>query len=188
MWKKDESKGAAARTEPTERTIMKSPTGGQSAVISESLTVHGEITGQTDLLISGTVDGEINLPHNLVTICESGTVTAKIQAGVIVVEGQAKGDLVGTERVEIKRSGTVEGNIISPRVGLEDGARFKGNIDMTSGTPSYKASQKAASTSDSDTLTSSKDSQNQSSSDDDTQTGDLLEAQSVQSNSAKNHR
>ncbi len=166
---------------------MSTPTGGQSAVISESLTVRGEIAGQTDLLISGTVDGEINLPNNLVTICESGTVTAKIKASVIVVEGQAKGDLVGSERVEIKRSGNVEGNIISPRVGLEDGARFKGNIDMTSGTPASYAAAAAEKKTGSD-QSSRKDKHKLSPSSDGANTGDLLEEQSVQSNSAKNHR
>ncbi len=145
MWKKDDTRNETPATEKGKATMSRQDT-DNTAIISESLKINGEISGSADLLVSGTIDGEINLTKNTVTICESGSVTAKIQAGVIIVEGRANGDLHGKERVEVKRTGNVEGNIISPRVGLEDGAKFKGNIDMTTGNPTPLFDQDSKST------------------------------------------
>jgi cytoskeletal protein CcmA (bactofilin family) len=104
--------------------------GGPPAVIGGSLTVEGTIMGKENLLVEGTVKGDINLQQNVVTVGSGGLVKARIHAAVIVVEGRVEGDLLGEEQIEIRRSGHVLGNIVAPRVGLEDGAQFKGNIDM----------------------------------------------------------
>ncbi|MEM9530401.1 MAG: polymer-forming cytoskeletal protein [Pseudomonadota bacterium] len=101
------------------------------AVIGASLNVNGNIAGTEDLLVEGKVEGDIALPNNVVTVGGSGVVKARIQAAVIIVEGKVEGDLVGEEQIEVRRSGHVLGNIRAPRVGLEDGAQFKGNIDMS---------------------------------------------------------
>lgn len=104
--------------------------GGPPAVIGGSLNIDGTIKGKEDLLVEGTVKGDIDLPENVVTVGPGGLVKARIHAAVIVVEGKVEGDLIGEEQIEIRRSGNVMGNIVAPRVGLEDGAQFKGNIDM----------------------------------------------------------
>ena len=118
--------------------------GGPPAVIGASLTVEGKIKGEEDLLIQGTVKGDIKLPKHVVTVGVDGLVKAHIHAAVIVVEGKVEGDLVGEEQIEIRRSGNVLGNIIAPRVGLEDGAQFKGSIDMN---PKPEPASAAAATS-----------------------------------------
>lgn len=104
-----------------------------SAMIGKSIQIKGDISGAENLIIEGTVEGRIDLPQNDLTIGESGQVTADLKAKVIKVDGQVTGDMSGTEKVVVSKSGRVEGNIVAPRVTLEDGAKFKGSIDMDPG-------------------------------------------------------
>jgi len=99
-------------------------------MIGPSIVIKGEVTGAEDLLIQGKVEGNINLNGNQVSVGESGEVCADIQAKVIKIDGKVTGDITGNEKVIISRSGNVRGNIVAPRVTLEDGAIFKGSIDM----------------------------------------------------------
>jgi cytoskeletal protein CcmA (bactofilin family) len=131
MWKKEESSKQPPFGGDIPETKAASFTSGPPAVIGPSLVIDGSISGGEDLLIEGHVKGDISLPENVVTVGTSGKVEARIHAAVVVVEGRVKGDLVGEEQIEIRRSGNANGNIVAPRVGLEDGAQFKGNIDMT---------------------------------------------------------
>ena len=102
-------------------------------MIGKTIQVKGSITGSENLVIEGTVDGSIDLPQNDLTIGESGQVTANLVAKVVKVDGQVTGDISGSEKVVISKSGKVKGNIVAPRVTLEDGAKFKGSIDMDPG-------------------------------------------------------
>ena len=86
--------------------------------------------GEEDLLIEGEVSGTVNLKNNSLTIGPQGKVRADVYAHSIYVDGYVEGDLFGSERVNIRKSATVRGNITSPRVSLEDGAKFKGAIEM----------------------------------------------------------
>ncbi len=99
-------------------------------MIGPSIVIKGEVTGEEDLLIQGRVEGRVNLNGNQVSIGESGEVYADIQAKVIQINGKVTGDINGHEKVIISKSGNVHGNIVAPRVTLEDGAMFKGSIDM----------------------------------------------------------
>jgi cytoskeletal protein CcmA (bactofilin family) len=99
-------------------------------MIGPSIVIKGEVTGSEDLLIQGKVEGNINLNGNQVSVGESGEVSANIQAKVIKIDGKVTGDITANEKVIISRSGHVHGNIVAPRVTLEDGAIFKGSIDM----------------------------------------------------------
>ena len=99
-------------------------------MIGPSIVIKGEVTGAEDLLIQGRVEGNINLNGNQVSVGENGEVSANIQAKVIKIDGKVTGDITGHEKVIISRSGNVHGNIVAPRVTLEDGAIFKGSIDM----------------------------------------------------------
>jgi cytoskeletal protein CcmA (bactofilin family) len=101
-----------------------------AAMIGPSIVIKGEVTGEEDLLIQGKVEGKINLMGNQVSIGESGEVCADIHARVIQINGKVTGDITGAEKVVISKSGNVHGNIVAPRVTLEDGALFKGSIDM----------------------------------------------------------
>jgi cytoskeletal protein CcmA (bactofilin family) len=102
------------------------------ASIGKSLQVKGELRGSEDLVIEGRVEGKIALTGFSVTIGQAGKVAAEIQAKTVVVGGLVEGDITADERVEVASTGTVMGNIRSPRVVLNDGARFKGSIDMES--------------------------------------------------------
>ena len=102
-------------------------------MIGPSIKIKGEVTGDEDLLIQGKVEGTIDLKNHEVSIGEAGQVFADIKAKVIMIDGEVTGDISGHEKVVISRSGNVRGNIIAPRVTLEDGAIFKGSIDMDPG-------------------------------------------------------
>ncbi|MDP6377316.1 MAG: polymer-forming cytoskeletal protein [Pseudomonadales bacterium] len=109
-----------------------------AAVIGLSIRITGKITGAENLVIAGSVQGEISLLDNDVTVSEPGNIQANINAKVIRVDGEVQGDLSGGENVIISNTGKVNGNIVSPRVTLEDGALFKGSIDMDPGARSEK--------------------------------------------------
>jgi cytoskeletal protein CcmA (bactofilin family) len=101
-----------------------------AAVIGPSININGDLRGEEDLIIQGEVRGTIQLKDNSLTVGNEGKVFANVYAHTIVVEGKVEGDLFGSERVVIKRNAHVTGNIVSPRVSLEDGGRFKGKIEM----------------------------------------------------------
>ena len=113
-------------------------------MIGKSIEIKGTITGNENLVIEGTVDGSVDLPDHDLTIGESGKVTADLAAKNVKVEGQVTGDITGSEKVVISQSGRVRGNIIAPRVTLEDGAKFKGSIDMDPGESSKPAAKAEA--------------------------------------------
>ncbi len=115
--------------------------GGRSAVIGPGIHINGEISGDENLLVEGKVDGKIRLDLHQVEVGQSGCVKANITAKVIKIAGEVRGDITGTEKVIILRSGNVHGNIVAPRMTLEDGAIFKGSIDMD---PGEAASVKSA--------------------------------------------
>lgn len=106
---------------------------GKAAVIGSGIRINGEISGSENLLIEGRVEGKVNLSGNDVTIGKTGQVIADVNAKTIRVAGEVSGDLQAKERVVISSSGNVHGNVVAPRVVLEDGAIFKGSIDMDPG-------------------------------------------------------
>ena len=99
-------------------------------MVGPSILVQGDMTGDEDLVIQGRVEGSVSLKKNLVTIGKDGRVNATVNAQTIRVEGTVEGELRGKEQVIVTRTGSVSGNIVAPRVTLEDGCRFKGAIDM----------------------------------------------------------
>lgn len=102
----------------------------KAAVIGPTITITGDIAGDENLSIEGKVEGKINLPGHQVEVGKSGRVHADVVAKYIKVEGEMRGDIDGKEKVIISASGNVRGNITAPRVMLEDGAIFKGSIDI----------------------------------------------------------
>jgi len=98
-------------------------------VIGPTLVVRGEVTAEEDLLVRGRIEGTID--HNqTLNVHREGTVEAVVRAKEIHVEGTVKGDLFGTQRVNVLESGKVVGNVVAPRVGVSEGAHFKGMVDM----------------------------------------------------------
>jgi cytoskeletal protein CcmA (bactofilin family) len=119
-----------ARTESSPPRSSSAPTSRDAAVIGPSIHIDGDVRGEEDLLIEGEVSGTLNLKNNSLTIGPQGKVRADVYANSIYVDGYVEGDLYGSERVNIRKSAQVKGNITSPRVNLEDGAKFKGAIEM----------------------------------------------------------
>jgi len=101
-----------------------------TAVIGPKIRFKGELVGEEDLLIQGQVEGTIDLKGHNLTVGEKGVVQANVTAKTVIVEGRVEGDLYGEERVAIRSSSHVQGNIKADRVVLEDGAKFRGSIDM----------------------------------------------------------
>ena len=111
-------------------TASASPMIGRSAVIGPGIVISGDISGTESLLIEGKVEGKISLPGHQVEVGKSGRVHADVIAKFIKVDGELKGDIEGKEKVVLSKTGNVRGNIVAPRVSLEDGAIFKGSIDI----------------------------------------------------------
>jgi cytoskeletal protein CcmA (bactofilin family) len=100
------------------------------ARLGNSLHVKGEISGNEDLLIDGTVEGLITLDERKLTVGASAKVTADIIAREVVVYGTVKGNLRAKDRIEIKKDGSVNGDLTTARIMIEDGAYFKGSIEI----------------------------------------------------------
>jgi len=124
-----ETAGTAV-AEPAPRPRATRMGGTEPATIGPSIRIKGELTGEENLIIEGSVEGTIHLEKNDLTIGANGRIKADIHAKGVIVEGELQGDIVGTEKVIIRRSGNMRGNIVAPRVTLEDGAMFKGSIEM----------------------------------------------------------
>jgi len=127
----DKPAETAQRSEPArpESTASRAQQSGH-AVIGASIHIDGDLRGEEDLLIEGEVNGTVQLRNNSLTIGPQGKVRADVYAHSIYVDGFMEGDLYGSERVAIRKSAQVRGNVTSPRVSLEDGAKFKGSIEM----------------------------------------------------------
>ena len=107
-----------------------SPALGNSAIIGPGIVITGDISGTENVTIEGKVEGKIHLPGHQVEVGQSGKVHADVVAKFVKINGELKGDIEGKEKVVITASGNVRGNISAPRVMLEDGAIFKGSIDI----------------------------------------------------------
>jgi cytoskeletal protein CcmA (bactofilin family) len=100
------------------------------ACIGSSLEIKGIITGKEDLQIDGKVDGPITLQGQKLTIGRTGRVNSEVAAQEVVVYGNITGNLIARDRVEIKKDASVIGDIATARIGIEDGAHFKGRIEI----------------------------------------------------------
>lgn len=140
MWKKEEEQpvrptgGAAAASPEAPRAPAVRSDG---ATIGPSIVIRGEVSGSEDLLIQGQIDGSVALDKHAVTVGGGGRVKANISGRVITVEGEVEGDLSAQEQIVLRGSSKVLGDIKAPRVVLEDGASFRGLVDM--GPPRDKA-------------------------------------------------
>jgi len=118
-------------------------TTSDQATIGKSLVIKGEVTGSESLYIDGRVEGSINLSGNRVTIGRNGVVAANINAREIVVLGKVRGNLTASDRVDIRSDGSLTGDVVAARISIEDGAFFKGGIDIRkAGTAGAKTDSK----------------------------------------------
>src|ERR1035438_368201 len=122
--------GEAKTMAPLDSTYPSSTTSGGTARLGGSLHVKGEITGNEDLHIDGSVEGLVQLEDRKLTVGASAKVTADIIAREVVVYGNVKGNLRARDRIEIKKDGSVVGDLTTARIMIEDGAYFKGSIEI----------------------------------------------------------
>lgn len=140
MWRKqEESKSAPpaaplvvspAPEQPRSLAAESVAPGAAAGHVSKALIIKGEISGNEELFIDGEVHGSIRLTDSSVTIGPNGRVTADIEAAEIIVRGKVKGALRGRDRVLIGRTAQATGDVVTRRVSIEDGAMFRGKIEI----------------------------------------------------------
>jgi cytoskeletal protein CcmA (bactofilin family) len=101
--------------------------------IGKSVVIKGELNGSEDLTIEGHVEGKIELRDHVLTIGPNGKIRASVFAKAVIVVGEVVGNITSTEKVEIRDNGSVDGDIVSPRVAIAEGAHFRGSVDMKRG-------------------------------------------------------
>ncbi len=98
--------------------------------VCKTLRIKGELTGSEELVVDGEVEGTIDLGESRLTIASQGRVQAEVRAREIIIEGQLRGSAQASDRLHISKSGNVSGDLVAARVSIEDGAYFKGSIDI----------------------------------------------------------
>jgi cytoskeletal protein CcmA (bactofilin family) len=146
MWKRDEGVKPPAAQPPAQPPAAGSPVAASGmrmpeieskrqmerdlVNIGKSIVVKGELSGSEDLTIEGQVEGKIELRDHVLTIGPNGKIKAQLFAKTVVVLGQVTGNVTASEKVDIRDNGMVEGDVVSPRVAIAEGAHFRGSIDM----------------------------------------------------------
>jgi cytoskeletal protein CcmA (bactofilin family) len=98
--------------------------------IGKSVVIKGELNGSEDLTIDGHVEGKIELRDHILTIGANGKIKAQVFAKAVIVLGEVTGNVTATDKVDIRDNGSVDGDIVSPRVAIAEGAHFRGSVDM----------------------------------------------------------
>lgn len=164
MWKRDEavrppSGQPAAQPQPapapagtTSRPEADRSLERDNVNIGKSIVIKGELSGSEDLTIEGQVEGTIQLKDNILTIGPNGKIKAQVFAKAVIVLGEVNGNVTASEKVDIRDNGSVDGDIVSPRVAIAEGAHFRGSVDMQRkgappvSKPAAAAAEKAAPT------------------------------------------
>jgi cytoskeletal protein CcmA (bactofilin family) len=145
MWKRDEAvkptggqpapAGPATSSQQTSAPTAPQPEtrqqiGRDVVNIGKSVVIKGELNGSEDLTIEGHVEGKIELKDHVLTIGPNGKIKAAVFAKAVIVLGEVNGNVTASEKVDIRDGGSVDGDIISPRVAIAEGAHFRGSVDM----------------------------------------------------------
>ena len=141
MWKRDEAVRPSGQSgAPQPPTPMAGAPGPRSETshhmekdivnIGKSVVIKGELNGSEDLTIEGHVEGTIQLREHVLTIGPNGKIKAQVFAKSVIVLGEVTGNVSASDKVDIRDNGSVEGNIVAPRVAIAEGAHFRGSVDM----------------------------------------------------------
>src|SRR5262245_58741442 len=140
MWKRDEAPKPSAPAapapahQPVSTASVPQPENRRIerdvVNIGKSVVIKGELNGSEDLTIEGHVEGKIELKDHVLTIGPNGRIKAQVLAKSVIVLGEVNGNVTATEKVDIRDGGSVDGDIISPRVAIAEGAHFRGTVDM----------------------------------------------------------
>ena len=109
---------------------MSTPLSGDLAQIGKSVVIKGDLSGSEDLYVDGQVEGSISLKNNSLTVGPNGQVKASVEAKGIVVQGKLEGNVQASDRVELRKSAVVTGDITTQRISIEEGAYLKGKVDI----------------------------------------------------------
>ncbi len=124
------SKVETSMSESIRRDTSGSPQGQVQATIGRSIVLKGELSANEDLVIDGQFEGTVNLQDHCLTVGSNGKVKAEIEARQVVVYGTVNGNVNAREKIEVRRTGNVTGDLKSGSVSIEEGAYFKGSIDI----------------------------------------------------------
>jgi len=116
--------------ESNRRESSVSPSGQVQATIGRSIVLKGELSANEDLLIEGQFEGTVNLQDHCLTIGTNGRVKAEIEARQVIILGSVNGNINAREKIEVRRTGNVMGDLSSASIAIEEGAYFKGSIDI----------------------------------------------------------
>lgn len=136
---------APAHSAPSVHTPQSAaaPASSATSKISSGLKIHGELSGDSDLYIDGEVQGKIRLSKTRVTVGPNGRVQADIEARDIVIDGTVQGNLKAGQSAHFGASSRVVGTVLSPRIGIDDGARLRGKVETIPATSSRESSPAA---------------------------------------------
>jgi cytoskeletal protein CcmA (bactofilin family) len=109
---------------------MDVPQTGEFALIGKSVVIKGELSGSEDLYVDGNVEGKIELRNNSLTVGPNGNVKADVSGKAVVIQGKLDGTVNASERVELRKSAVVTGDLITQRIAIEEGAFLKGKVDI----------------------------------------------------------
>jgi cytoskeletal protein CcmA (bactofilin family) len=124
---------AAPSQSPNYAARPSAPSARSVACLGETIEVKGKISGEEDLQVDGKVEGPISLQGQRLTVGRTGKLNSEVTAREVVVYGDVHGNVRASDRVEIKKDGSVTGDVITARISIEDGAFFKGRIEIERG-------------------------------------------------------
>ena len=110
----------------------------EMTLIGKSVVIKGELSCSEDLYIDGQVEGTINPKGNRLTIGPNGRVKANINACAVVVQGKLEGNIQASDRVDLKQSAVVKGDIATQRISIDEGAYFKGGVNIQKEAPNQE--------------------------------------------------
>jgi cytoskeletal protein CcmA (bactofilin family) len=158
MWKRDETVRPASGQPAAPQPQAPAPASVQAARpepghrmerdivnIGKSVVIKGELNGSEDLTIEGQVEGTIQLKDHVLTIGPNGRIKAQVFAKAVIVLGEVHGNVTASEKVDIRDNGSVDGDIVSPRMAIAEGAHFRGSVDMQRKAPAAQPAAKPAS-------------------------------------------
>jgi len=120
----------AVRAAAPEAFVATPPSASGTSKIQCGLKIHGEISGTSDLYLDCELQGKLRLGSARLVVGPNGKVQADIEAGGIVIEGSVQGNIKSTESVHLGAGSRVQGSILTPRIGIDDGARLRGKVEM----------------------------------------------------------
>ena len=143
MLQPPENKNATpAASNPNTYTPVKTSSAPmEQATIGRSLVIKGDISGAESLFVDGRIEGTVNIPENRVTVGRNGVVTADVNAREVVIMGKVHGNIICSDRLDIRSEGSVTGDVVVQRISVEDGAILKGSVQVQAASEQKNKSQ-----------------------------------------------